>query len=153
MKLFRLARTQLLPISRDEAWRFFSDPRNLPLITPPSLGFRIESDLPDRMYPGMLISYRLTPFPPLAVRWLTEITHVVEPVLFVDEQRSGPYAFWHHQHHFRERDGEVEMRDVVHYALPFGPLGRVAAVPVARQLKRIFDFRRDVLEGRFGGGG
>ena len=142
---------QRLPISLPEAWRFFSDPRNLPRITPPSLGLRVTSELPGEMYPGMIITYTVRPIPWVAVGWVTEITHVREPSLFVDEQRFGPYRFWHHEHHFREVDGGVEMEDIVHYALPFGILGRmVGGLPVRRRLAEIFDFRRSFLAREFG---
>jgi ligand-binding SRPBCC domain-containing protein len=149
VKLYRLERTQFLPLSLLDAWDFFSYPRNLPLITPPTLGFRLTCDPPCRMYPGLILTYRVPPFPPLSVSWVTEITHVDEPEFFVDEQRFGPYAFWHHQHHFREVPGGVEVRDLVHYALPLDPLGRIAARLVGKRLGEIFDFRRTVLDRRF----
>jgi ligand-binding SRPBCC domain-containing protein len=149
MHLYRLERRQILPIALEEAWTFFSDPRNLPLITPPSLRFRLTCAVPARMHPGMLVTYRLTPFPLFAVRWVTEITHVVEPYLFVDEQRFGPYRFWHHQHHFRSVTEGTEVRDLVSYALPFAFVSRPAAFVVRRQLAKIFDFRRDYLWRRF----
>ena len=120
-----LREVQRLPISVPEAWSFFSDPRNLPRITPPSLGLEVTSDLPGKMYPGMIVTYRVRPIPGVPVDWVTEITHVREPSLFVDEQRFGPYRFWHHEHHFREVEGGVEMVDLVLYALPLGGIGRV----------------------------
>lgn len=149
MQLYRLERRQVLPITLAEAWTFFSDPRNLPPITPPALHFRLTCEVPARMHPGMLVTYRLTPLPFLAIRWVTEITHVVEPYLFVDEQRFGPYRFWHHQHHFRPVAKGTEMRDLVSYVLPFGFIGRPATFIVRRQLANIFDFRRDYLWQRF----
>lgn len=145
MKTERLQRVQLLSTSPGEAWDFFSDPANLPLITPPSLGFRVTSPLPPRMCRGMIVTYTLTPFPPLRVSWVTEITHVEEPLFFVDEQRFGPYRLWRHEHHFRETGGGVEMTDLVTYALPFGVLGRIAAPLVRARLREIFDFRREYL--------
>ncbi len=152
MKLHRLERSQFLPVTLTEAWAFFCDPRNLPLITPPALGFRITCEATQRMYAGMILTYRISPFPFWKTDWVTEITHIDEPHLFIDEQRLGPYAFWHHQHHFRETSAGTEMRDVVHYALPFGPFGRIGAPVVARQLRKIFDFRSEYLLNRFGGG-
>jgi ligand-binding SRPBCC domain-containing protein len=146
-----LREVQRLPISLPEAWSFFSDPRNLSRITPPSLGLEVTSDLPGVMYPGMIITYRVRPIPWVSVGWVTEITHVREPVLFVDEQRFGPYRFWHHEHHFREVEGGVEMEDIVHYALPFGTIGRVFGGPlVRRRLEQIFSFRRRFLVREFG---
>ena len=151
MTPYVLKEVQRLPISLPEAWSFFSDPRNLPRITPPSLGLEVTSDLPGVMYPGMIITYRVRPIPWISVGWVTEITHVREPVLFVDEQRFGPYRFWHHEHHFREVEGGVEMEDIVHYALPFGTIGRVFGGPLARRrLEQIFSFRRLFLVREFG---
>jgi ligand-binding SRPBCC domain-containing protein len=153
MKPSVLREVQRLPISLPEAWRFFSDPRNLTRITPPSLGLEVTSDLPGEMYPGMIITYRVRPIPWVSVGWVTEITHVRELSLFVDVQRFGPYRFWHHEHHFREVEGGVEMEDIVHYALPLGTIGRVFGGPlVRRRLERIFAFRRRFLAGEFGPG-
>ena len=144
-----LQRTQFLPITLENAWAFFSDPRNLPAITPPDLGFKITSAVPDRMYAGMVLNYTVTPFPGLQFDWTTEITHVRECTFFVDEQRFGPYRFWHHQHFFQEAEGGIEMTDTVHYLLPFQPLGQIAAGFVRKKLERIFDFRYQALEKLF----
>jgi ligand-binding SRPBCC domain-containing protein len=149
MKLHTLDQIQRLPISVAEAWDFFSDARNLERITPPDMGFEVTSALPDRMYAGMLVTYRVRPLLGVPVTWVTEITHVDEPRLFVDEQRFGPYRFWHHQHLFREIEGGSEMRDIVSYVLP--PGGGVARRwLVTPRLEQIFAHRRRVLEERFG---
>ncbi len=151
MKLHRLHALQRLPISTDEAWAFFSHPKNLPLITPPWLDFRMTNEVPAVMHAGALITYTIRPILGLRVRWVTEITHAEAPRLFVDEQRFGPYRFWHHQHRFRGIDGGTEMEDLVHYALPLGPLGALAhRLVVRRQLDEIFAFRRAALAERFG---
>lgn len=135
-----------------DAWDFFSRPENLDILTPPEMAFQIlGGDLP-RMFAGQIICYRIRLAPMLWVRWVTEITHVEEGRSFVDEQRAGPYKFWHHRHSFRA-DGpdHIVMDDLVHYALPFGPLGSVAhAAYVRRQLARVFAYRRQVLADRFG---
>lgn len=102
------------------------------------------------MYAGMIVVYRVRPFFGLGANWVTEITHVSRPHYFVDEQRFGPYKFWHHQHHFRAVEGGTLIEDLVHYALPLGPLGRMAhALAVRRQLDRIFGYRSQVLEETF----
>lgn len=151
MRLHTIRARQSLPIALPVAWSFFSNPRNLSLLTPPELGLEPVSETPDEMYPGMIIRYRIRPFPGIPLDWVTEITHVVPPRLFVDEQRFGPYRFWHHKHMFRERPGGVEAEDLVHYALPFGFLGRVVnALATARQLEGIFEYRRRALEEMFG---
>lgn len=151
MRLHTIRARQFLPVSLPEAWSFFSNPRNLSLLTPPSLGLEPVSETPDEMHPGMIIRYRIRPFPGISLNWVTEITHVVKPSLFVDEQRFGPYRFWHHMHRFRETPGGVEAEDLVHYALPFGVLGRVVnALVTARQLEGIFEYRRRALERMYG---
>ncbi len=151
MKLYKFTRKQELPLSIEKAWSFFSNPGNLTLITPPWLGFSVTSDVPRKMYEGMIVTYTVTPVWNVPVEWVTEITHVDEPRLFVDEQRFGPYSFWHHQHLFKDIKGGVEVTDLIHYALPLGPLGRLAhELFVKRQLNEIFDFRRRYLEKEYG---
>ncbi|MGC3947822.1 MAG: SRPBCC family protein [Chryseolinea sp.] len=146
-----LRQIQILKTDLSEAWRFFSNPSNLATITPASMNFRITS-LPyeGEMYAGQIINYKVTVAPAITVKWITEITHVRKPFFFVDEQRRGPYRFWHHQHHFRETDNGVEMIDEVNYEVPFGPLGRlVNHIFVGPQLERIFEYRTSVLKGIF----
>lgn len=153
MAIFTLKRVQKLPISAEKAWEFFSTPGNLKTITPDYMGFDIRSDpqFLKRIYPGQMIAYTVRPLLGIPLFWLTEITHVSEGQFFVDEQRVGPYALWHHQHHFQAIPGGVEMTDLVHYRLPLGFLGRIAhALFVRRQLEGIFDFRVKKLEGLFG---
>ena len=147
----RLERSIRLKITLDQAWDFFSDPRNLEIITPPSLGIRIVNEIPEKMYPGAIIVYTVRPILSIPLLWVTEITHVVEGERFVDEQRRGPYLLWHHEHTFRAVPGGVEVNDLVHYLLPFGPLGElVHSLFVNSQLRRIFDHRTEVLTKRFG---
>lgn len=151
-----LTRTQFLSIPLDEAWAFFSNPGNLCHITPPELDFTVTCPAPEPMYAGQILTYTIRPFAglPVTQEWVTEITHVREPHFFVDEQRMGPYRFWHHQHVFREVQGGVQMEDEVNYALPavlVGPLASaVHRLYVRGQLERIFDYRQRVLEQRFG---
>lgn len=150
MKLYRFEHTQELSLTPEEAWSFCSNPANMKEITPPSMGFEVTSDLPERMYAGMLIAYRVRPFPGIPVRWVTEITQVDRPHRFIDEQRFGPYRFWHHQHHFEAIETGVRMRDKIHYGLYGGPLAGLINLTVRRQLAGIFDYRTKVLEARFG---
>lgn len=151
MRLFVLDEWQRLPISIDEAWFFFSDPGNLAHITPPSLGLRMTSETAGRMYAGMIITYRVSPVLGIPMSWITEITHVDEPRLFIDEQRFGPYRFWHHQHHFREIERGIEIRDIVHYSPFFGPFDVIVNELVAKKkLREIFSYRRQYLEKKFG---
>lgn len=132
----------------EQCWAFFSDPRNLTKITPPSLGFRVHSHLPTTVHAGLMIRYKVAPLFGISITWLTEITRVDQPHYFVDEQRVGPYRLWHHEHFFTALDAQrTEVRDLVHYMPPFGPLGAILNRLLVRpQLERIFDFRRTVLE-------
>ena len=146
MKLHQLTRIQTLPVQMAEAWQFFSSPRNLPSITPPWLNLVAMNDIPDSMYPGMVIQYRVKPFLGIPVNWLTEITHVDAPRYFVDEQRFGPYRFWQHHHYFRPAKDGIKMTDTVYYALKYGPLGRlIHSALIRRRLEEIFDFRQRAL--------
>ncbi|MFW5645110.1 MAG: SRPBCC family protein [Bacteroidota bacterium] len=115
------------------------------------MGFKILSEKDVKMYPGMIISYIVKPFPHFPVKWVTEITHIEEKKYFIDTQIYGPYSIWHHQHHFKEIEGGVEMRDILHYRIPSGIMGRlVNKVLVGKKIKQIFDYRYKVLEERFG---
>jgi ligand-binding SRPBCC domain-containing protein len=152
MSIYLLERTQVLPVSLEKAWEFFSSPFNLKEITPTDMKFEVTSESArEKMYPGMIITYKVRPVLSIPVTWVTEITQVREPFYFVDEQRFGPYEMWHHQHFFKETDKGVEMRDVVHYKVPLGFLGDVAnSVFVRARLEEIFDFRYKKLEELFG---
>lgn len=151
MKIYKLERHQFVPITIDQAWDFFSSPKNLKKITPDYLGFEITSNSKnEKMYAGMIITYIVKPLLGIPLRWMTEIKHVDEPNFFVDEQRVGPYKIWHHEHHFKEVDGGVDMTDIVHYAMPFGILGTIAhAITVKRQLNQIFDYRIEAINKEF----
>ena len=150
MRMHVLEQEQILPISRDEAWEFFSSPRNLDEITPPELGFKIESCRSEKAHEGQIITYRIKVAPGIWISWVTEIKAVTDGHSFIDEQRFGPYAFWHHRHTFEEHPEGVMMRDLVHYAMPFGPLGSIAhSLFVEKKLKRIFGFRKQMLAERF----
>lgn len=154
MKIYRLERTQKLPISLEKAWDFFSTPLNLNEITPEDMKFEILSNIKktDKMFEGMIINYKVSPFPLVKLRWTTEITHVEELKYFVDEQRFGPYAFWHHKHFFEKIDSKhVMMTDIVDYGIPFGFVGRIAnSILIESKLNEIFDFRYRKLESHFG---
>ena len=146
MDLDRLYKKQFLPITLDEAWDFFSTPYNLNEITPPEMSFEFVSPQQDSTYAGQLIQYRIKPVLNIPMSWVTEITQCVDKKYFIDEQRFGPYAFWHHQHHFTEVPGGVEMVDELHWGLPMGWLGKlVAGRWVRKQVQHIFEYREQKL--------
>lgn len=152
MAIYTLHTVQRIPVSLEKAWDFFSNPSNLQAITPTYMRFEIISRLHGpRMYPGQIIEYKVRPVLGIPLYWMTEITHVVENQLFVDEQRFGPYRLWHHQHHFKPIEGGVEMTDIVHYKIPLGWLGDIAnALFVKKQLEEIFNYRYQKIEALFG---
>jgi ligand-binding SRPBCC domain-containing protein len=151
MSVFRFESVQLLPISLQEAWDFFSSPQNLKTITPEYMGFHIISGADRKMFPGQIIQYHIAPFPGVQMRWVTEITHVIDQSYFVDEQRFGPYAFWHHKHFFKAIPGGVEMIDIVDYKLPMGILGKwMQPWLVKPRLEGIFAYRTEKLKELFG---
>jgi ligand-binding SRPBCC domain-containing protein len=128
-----------------------SDPKNLKTITPEYMGFTILLGADREMYPGQIIQYIVTPVLGIPTKWVTEITHVENKKYFVDEQRFGPYALWHHKHFLKEIPGGVEMEDIVDYKIPFGILGQlVHPIIVQPKLKEIFDYRQKKLIELFG---
>ncbi|HMV78279.1 MAG TPA: SRPBCC family protein [Leptospiraceae bacterium] len=152
MSLQTLKREQTLPVSMEKAWDFFSDPENLNEITPEDMTFRIMSTLPEKMYEGMLIHYKISPFLSIPLDWVTEITHIREKEFFIDEQRIGPYRIWHHEHHFRKAENGILMTDLLNYDVGMGVLGSIAgAVFVHRKVRSIFDYRYEKLKNLFPG--
>jgi len=151
MKIYTKRSVQNLPISLNEAWDFLSDPKNLKMITPEYIGFIIESGADRPMFPGQIIQYIVTPVMGIKTKWVTEITHVHDKQYFVDEQRFGPYALWHHKHFIKEIPGGVEMEDIIDYKIPMGWLGQlVHPIIVKPKLDEIFEYRRKKLIELFG---
>lgn len=152
MAIYQIQEEKEVVASLAEVWDFISSPANLKEITPDYMGFEITTPgLPDKIYPGLMISYKVRPFLRIQMNWLTEITQVREPNYFVDEQRAGPYALWHHEHRLKSTDKGVSMSDLITYRLPAGPLGTLAhGIFIQKQLKGIFKYRALALEKRFG---
>ncbi len=152
MPVYTIERFQKLPITAEEAWAFFSSPKNLNRITPPDMDFKITSGNADEpVHAGQIITYTVRPVLNIPMFWMTEIRQAVKPDFFIDEQRFGPYAFWHHKHYIKSIPGGIEMRDLIHYKLPLGFLGTLAhAIFVRKKLEGIFDYRFHVLKEIFG---
>jgi ligand-binding SRPBCC domain-containing protein len=147
MGFYQFRKKQSINASVEATWEFISNPNNLKLITPEYMGFDITSKhLPTRMYAGMIISYRVSPFLGIKTNWVTEITQVKENAYFVDEQRVGPYSIWHHQHILEPSNEGTSMIDIVSYKPPFGVLGSMAnGIFIKRKLEDIFQFRTEAL--------
>jgi len=141
---------QVLHLGKKEAWAFLSNPANLNLLTPEDMQLNISSSSEARMYPGQVITYKVTIFGWLKFNWVTEITHIVDEMLFVDEQRFGPYRFWHHKHFIEEVDGNILMTDVVSYKVSWAPLDKLLnTLIVKNKLRKIFEYREKKLNELF----
>lgn len=131
----------------EEVWEFFSRPENLNEMTPDNVSFNILSPIEgQKMYPGMIIQYQISPLLNIPMNWVTEITQIRKHEFFIDDQRVGPYALWHHQHHFKAVEGGTEMTDILHYQVPFGPIGSIANfLFVERMVEEIFSHREEAV--------
>lgn len=152
MPVYQFYREQKIPCSIDEIWDFISSPKNLKHITPDYMGFDITTPHTyEKMDPGMIIIYKVSPLLNIKMNWVTEITHVKEKAYFVDEQRSGPYSIWHHEHRIEAIEGGVLMTDLVTYQPPMGFLGSIAnKLFIRKKIREIFDYRKKALEETYG---
>jgi ligand-binding SRPBCC domain-containing protein len=149
MRIYVLKERQIVDRPLEQVFEFFSRPENLEAITPDLLRFRILTPTPIDMHPGELIDYELR-LSGVPIHWRTLITDWDPPRGFIDQQLKGPYALWHHRHTFSTVEGGTLIEDEVHYALPFGPLGRlVHALYVRRNVAGIFAFRKQVIAREF----
>ena len=146
----------------EPVFRFFADPRNLPLISPPSSAARLLS-LRLVSPPGagrehmagvgseIEISVRALPYFPLRVRWLARILEFEYGRYFRDEQVKGPFRRWLHTHSFRAetRDGRggTVVRDEVDYEIGLGLLEPAAdALAFRAMLRGMFTARQRATE-------
>ena len=142
MKLYKIENKKIIKSDIKNCWDFFSDPLNLEKLTPGNMFFKINLKEKRSVYPGMLIDYSIKPILNLKFKWITEITAVEKNKYFIDEQRFGPYKFWHHQHFFNETDEGTEITDEVKYILPFGIFGQlIHPLIVKPKLDEIFKYR------------
>jgi ligand-binding SRPBCC domain-containing protein len=143
-----LLRTEIqIARSIETVFDFFADAANLESITPPWLGFRIETPKPIEIAAGSLIDYRLK-LHRIPIRWRTEISDWEPPVRFVDRQVRGPYQLWEHTHEFTQCSGGTLVRDTVRFRVPGGwPIRTLMVQP---ELIRIFRYRHDRLAEIFG---
>tara|TARA_B100000683_G_C12329310_1_gene489884 strand:- start:202 stop:651 length:450 start_codon:yes stop_codon:yes gene_type:complete len=138
---------ETIPISLKESWRFFSNPKNLSKLMPSHMDFQIISDAPEEVYEGMVLNYSVRPLMGIKMYWSTEITQVKEESYFVDNQISGPYKIWHHQHHFEECEGGVKMTDILNYELPYSIFNTIINnLIVKNEIQKIFTYRKESLK-------
>jgi hypothetical protein len=140
-----LERSQFIAAPVDDLFAFFSNAANLEAITPPWLGFKMLTPGPVAIEGGTILEYGLRVHG-VPLRWRSLISRWNPPSGFVDEQLSGPYRTWVHEHVFEPVEGGTLMCDTVRYELPLGALGRlVERFWVRRDLARIFDYRAEKI--------
>ncbi|MEO5908886.1 MAG: SRPBCC family protein [Ginsengibacter sp.] len=147
MKIYYYKTRQFLSTDINTAWDFFSSAKNLAIITPPELDFKILTDLDDKdIYEGMLIEYTVKPLFGIPLHWQTEIWKIKKPEMFTDKQVKGPYKIWEHTHIFIQKENGILMKDKVKYQLPFGILGQITnSLLVRKKIERIFSYRKEIL--------
>lgn len=149
--MYRFEEEQLVKAEIDQVWRFFANPANLAEITPPEMGMKVVDELPDKMYRGMMIRYRVKALAGIELPWTARITDIEEGSYFIDEQVEGPFSYWHHQHIFEAHQDGTLLRDILHYRVPGGPFAKLLEpLLVRKKLKDIFAFRRKKAEQLFG---
>ena len=144
--MYTLYREQYVTATLAEAWDLLKNPANLNLITPQDLQFKIVSPVPQIMFNGLIIEYRIRIPWFGAHTWIAEIKHIREMRSFVDEQRLGPYTFWYHYHQIDAEESKIKLIDRVYYEVPYGIFGKIIHFFFIRKtLKRIFDYRKEKL--------
>lgn len=150
LKIYTLEQTQSLPITIEAAWKFFSNPNNLSVLTPEWMHMDLGENVPTEMYEGIIMTQQVKPLLGIPLTWVTEITKIKEYEYFIDEQRIGPYRFWHHEHRLRENNHGVDVIDTLHYAMPFSIFGQIAhQLSVKHKIQQVFSYRVEKLESLF----
>ncbi len=145
--MYRIEAETWLEADLETTWDFFSNPRNLLRLTPEEMKMKIKTDLPEKMYPGMIVSYQVAPLFGISLPWTSRINQVKEQHYFTDDMIEGPFAIWHHQHFFEEKDGGTLIRDIVDYKLPLGILGQLFhPILVKSRVEGIFKHREKVIK-------
>lgn len=140
--MYRYEQQQLVPANLDEVWDFFSNPRNLQRLMPDDMSFEMLDDIPEKMYPGLLLRYRVAPLLGIKLPWTSRIEFVEEKKYFVDTQSEGPFRFWHHEHRFEAVEGGTMVYDLLHYRLPLEPLSKLFHRSIVKKkLDQIFSQR------------
>lgn len=82
----------------------------------------------------------------LPIMMTSVISQYDAPHRFVDEQQSGPFRRWWHEHRFEPAVGGTLMTDVVEFEAPVGVVGRLANVLVlTRYMTKLLKQRNEWL--------
>jgi ligand-binding SRPBCC domain-containing protein len=151
MKIHRIYRRQQLRMSMEQAWQFFSSPHNLNQITPSFFSVDITSPVPDDIYAGLMISYRMKAVLGIPMAWLSEVSHCEKPKRFIYQQRVGPFHFWSHEVSFTQNGEQTVLEDIVFYSMRWGWIGDLLhTMIIFDKLKHIFNVRQDYLQANWG---
>lgn len=142
----RISAETWINASLEECWDFFSNPNNLLKLTPADMKMQVKTEIPAKMYAGMIISYKVAPLFGIPLSWTSRINQVKEGHYFTDDMIEGPFAIWHHQHFFEEQDGGTLVKDIVDYKAPLGIIGQLfEPILVKPRVKAIFAHREKVI--------
>ncbi|MDO9161265.1 MAG: SRPBCC family protein [Methylococcaceae bacterium] len=151
MKIYQLYRQQQLNVTSARAWEFLSSPYHLNAVTPDFFNVEITSPVPESIYAGLMISYRMKAVFGIPMAWLSEVSHCQVPQRFIYQQRVGPFKFLSHEVRLTDTESGVVLEDILFYAMPLGWFGQLThALLIGDKLKRIFDVRRDYLQAKWG---
>jgi ligand-binding SRPBCC domain-containing protein len=152
MKIYQLYRRQSLAMSEQQAWDFFSSPYFLNQITPDFFHVDITSPVPEHIYAGLLISYRMKAVCGVPMSWLSEVCYCDEPKRFVYQQRVGPFNFWSHEVRISPENQGIVLEDLVFYTMPWGWIGELLhGMLIGKKLQCIFDTRRAYIQQKWPG--
>ncbi len=152
LRMHRFYTEQNLPVSKDQVWKFFSDASNLMILTHPKMKMTMESENGlTPIFEGKILKIKIKLFGIFPSFFLSEITELQAPDFFIDTQLKGPFAYWQHKHLLTEIDGGTKITDEVTFKFPLGFMGVAAYHLFGKEyLKGVFDYRKIVLEKRFG---
>tara|TARA_B100000427_G_scaffold61291_2_gene48311 strand:- start:111 stop:557 length:447 start_codon:yes stop_codon:yes gene_type:complete len=129
----------------DDVFSFFNTPKNLSVITPRYMNFKILTPDPIIMKEGAVFDYSIN-IVGVPLRWTSMIVDYEPPYKFADIQLRGPHSYWHHLHEFKSQDGGTLITDTVHMLMPYGLFGKLGYHLVAKHLnKGMFSHRKKVV--------
>lgn len=145
--MYHIKKEQWVNFPLEQVWGFFSNPANLLKITPSEMNMKIVEKPEGKMYPGMILRYKVAPILGIQLDWTSMISAVKEGDYFVDEMLEGPFKLWHHLHKFEAKDGGTLIIDDLHYRIPLEPLSKpFHSILVGRELEKMFRHREAVTE-------
>lgn len=138
-----------LPCTVEQVFDLVARPEGIKKISPPEMGLYFTNS-PERYALGTKVEFKVQ-----AMGLVREITHEVtafnDPTSFIEEQISGPFQHWVHEHIFESReDGGCVAIDRIQFLPPGGVAGMImTASKILANLEDGFDYRHEQLEQHF----